>query len=578
MRPLHAPNDRKRMQQWVLENQYRPAGAPETDDPIDSRPAPIGDKPGALVPEEHGDDPVDSLVDDHAKEAENKSASIDEWLAPLADKARAENDPEIRPNPNSAATTPKPMEAQAAAKMPKRDDYEKGGGVAAWLDAVASAIGGHNFDSGYYQDITDRGDKKFERDSAAAKQEQEKQKTESSAAHLKDPSSQESIAARQRAAPYLRELGFSDEEINGLSASDVGGIPGLMGSVSKLRADKTARDNKTTDAADALKNQETLHSANRDYDIAHPLPGKHKGGAGGGYGAPSVSGDERLTAAWGSADIPPSVRAEWESVQREPPNKRAAAETAFFGRIKKYQDDAAKPPKQPSGGDALTVDDIQGTGWIVDDPDSAARIINKRSMTKETLHQLSDAKTAIESLDTVIANRKLHGSNASGMNPALTTQNNLYIETAKQNYAKAMGMPNTDATQAELKHLFPDPNAVGTDGVAGTMLGVGAKLGVTSDPVLDSLKAARAEALHNLQSKIPIPSLRYVGTSGAHNAPASNEYPTAYDDHVNRGSKTPPASARPPGATKRAYSPSENKTYWLDASGAVLATVEGNAK
>lgn len=416
------------------------------------------------------------------------------------------------------------------------------------VDAIASGLSGmrpggrgHQYDTGYWQGVD---------------QERERKAMQARAAVEADPSSEPSAAARRSMAPALKSMGLTDEEIGTLSAADIkklgagNVVMGLVQARQKAQAE-LAKQKATLDAEDRkLKHDQQM----ADYTGNTPETKKEIAALQGG-----MVGQREMQQAVLASNL--GLRNQQAMADLNEQNRVAAEARAEQRKIDEENRRHAYEEAHPKAGagEPLRVEDLEGTGWKVDDPASAQRIVNKRSLTKEVLPQLTDARTALESLDKLIANREKYGSDPARWDPKVAEENDLYMATVKQNYKSAMKMPNTDASEAELKHLFPDPNAVTGKGFGGTVQGLGAAIGVANDPVLEELRAARAEAAHNLTAKIPIPSLRYIG-SGKYKANASAGEGAGAEQGVPAASAAPP-----PGAPKgvRVRDPKTGRTGTL---------------
>lgn len=355
------------------------------------------------------------------------------------------------------------------------------------LDALFSGLQGKQYDQGYWQQNA----KQFDD------------------ANLKDPHSEESHKLRQANAPMLQQLGLQPDEIAHLSGADIanvskGGdlVTGLLTARQKaqqakvVEAERLRQEQLKHDEAIAAEGRKALHDKEMaDYTGNTPETKKDIAALQGGI--------------IGQREVNQAILGNNLAMNRELTMADRAEKARIDAENRQHAYDAAHP--KAGQGEPLRVEDLEGTGWSVRDPESATRIINKRALTKQTLTQLADARTALESFDQAIANREKNGSDPLRWDQSVTEDNDLQMATAKQNYINAMGMPNTDSSQKEVAHLFPDANAVAGKGVGGVVQGFGATVGLAKDPVLEEIKAARAEAAHNLTSKIPIPSLEYTG-------------------------------------------------------------------
>ena len=93
---------------------------------------------------------------------------------------------------------------------PKEYEPDKG-----WraIDAIASAFGGREYDARYWQSVDDRG--RAQHKEAANKQTLEQ---------LQNPASQASRTAQNKWRQYLNAAGYSDQEVNRMSAKDMEGF------------------------------------------------------------------------------------------------------------------------------------------------------------------------------------------------------------------------------------------------------------------------------------------------------------------------------------------------------------------
>lgn len=361
--PLHAfaPYDasQRQMEEWLLSQGKKPANAMmpiRPDAPPPAAPDPMTDKPAIEVPEAHD---MPDPGEQHAEAAQPQPTpamnDVGAWLEKAAGKAQGVDAQPIK----GAANTP---------KEPNRDDYESAGGLGMWLDAIGSSLGGRPIDASYYQGINDRGDRKFAAAQAGAKDDAEKQRVmqveqakQQQMSANRNPGSPQSQARRAQLAPMLKEQGFSDAEIAGLSADDLKDSQAVMGGVAKLRQTAAERTNKLADTQDSRDWELQQHQANRDYDIAHPLPGKHKGG-GGGYGAPAESSVALIDAL--RARIPkdapdaPQLMAALDAAAKDPNPKTREAAIAKLAPLIAGDN---KPPK-PKTAAELKGDEIDG--WV----------------------------------------------------------------------------------------------------------------------------------------------------------------------------------------------------------------------
>jgi hypothetical protein len=375
------------------------------------------------------------------------------------------------------------------------------------VDAIFSGLGGQRYDARYWQG-------------------REQQRSEKAS---RDPNSAQSQQARQSASPLLRSLGLTDEEIAHISAKDIAGVSSggqLMTAIAKGRtaaahdrsaqaeklaaeeranveADRRAgvtgnteaakRERATIMAGTALGNQKALA------DYTHQLKNQ------GAQPIDMAGEDARLSEVFkdsASGTAPDALKSRLSAISNLPEEQRQQALVSFWKDVETTKN------KPASFSDPLRVEDIEASGWGVGDPGAATRIINKRALTKQVAVQLADAKTSIESLDRLIANRKKYGSNITQSSQGRAADDRFYLATAKSNYQKAMGIANTNEGAKEVKHIFAvDPAGASGTGVGGVLQGAANQLGMGSDPVLEQLQAIRDEAAHNLTTKIPIPQL-----------------------------------------------------------------------
>lgn len=429
---------------------------------------------------------------------------------------------------------PQPAEAPALAAPPVSQPYAapQGAPNSTWHDVQGFLAGfaGPEYLSQYRQSDAAK--------NAAATQ-----------ARSRDPNSPESAAARAAAAPMLKKLGFEDADIARLSVADInsgGGLGSLMKQAATLRAE--AEKAKGAEATWQAHRQDT----NADvaaHDIATgntPEKKLERAQAAGGMalgnqkeiadynnglknrGAAPVdlnAEGAKLQAAFKGSEngVPDALQSRLAAIGNLPEEQRQQALVGFWKDVETAK---ARPV---SFGDPLRVEDLEGTGFTVR-PDfvaGAERVMNKRAMTKAVVQDAHNAGVAIQSLDKLIANREKYGSQGMRMDPAVAEANDLYLGTVRTNYATAMHMPGTDKTVAELHAMFPDANQVLGKGVGGVVQGLGAQAGVAQDPVLAELKAARAEAIHNLTGKIGLPGLEYDGKLNEPSQPAASGLGTA---------------------------------------------------